>query len=113
MTSGGGGGTGRGGEKAEQAGRMHACKMETVAIDHHVFASFVAWQSGKNACQGIVGKQVGQDRQHWQNGVGVCIDWRARAVDVVYYSTICFFCFSFARVKSSRLLGVGVVNIPL
>ena len=113
MTPGRSGRTGRGGEKAEHTGRMHACELESVAIDHHVFASFVALQSGTNACQGIVRKQVGQDWQHWQNGVDVCIDWRACAIDFVYYSTICFFCFSFARVKSSRLLGVGVVNLPL
>ncbi len=35
-------------------------------------------------------KQVGQDRQHWQNGVNACIDWRACAIDFVYYSTMLF-----------------------
>ena len=84
MTPGRSGHTGRGGEKAEHTGRMHACKLESVAIDHHVFASFVAKQSGTNACQGKVRRQVGQDRRHWQNGVDVCIDLRACAIYFVY-----------------------------
>ena len=62
MTPGRSGRTGRGGEKAEHTGRMHACELESVAIKHHAFASFVALQSGTNASRGIIRKHVGQDR---------------------------------------------------
>ena len=74
MIPGRSGHTGRGGEKAEHTGRMHACEFESVAIEHHAFASFVALQSGTSASQGIVRKHVGQDRQH----INSPLVWRRR-----------------------------------